>query len=283
MLATKTKKLFKIPFQTFYLNKYGIPLDRTKINGKICNMIKQIKTILEKEKLKIKQYDLELKKYNHIGHLIVRRRKQKIFLCEVKSGVEKGITKNKAQIYKVARKEFLESYIEKAKYNCFILEQALSKFRDTTLPTKLQITELSHCIYTQEQLNWIMEQFEQNPFKQDQCKYITASGVKVRSKSERTIADKLTAHNILFRYECKLQLGKHTIYPDFIILKPDGTIIIWEHFGLMDNSQYELSTIKKVQIYNKCGYKQHTNLICTFEEDLEDPEVIENIIKRFIL
>ena len=53
MLATKTKKLFKIPFQTFYLNKYGILLDRTQINGKICNMIKQIKTILEKEKLKI--------------------------------------------------------------------------------------------------------------------------------------------------------------------------------------------------------------------------------------
>ena len=51
----------------------------------------------------------------------------------------------------------------------------------------------------------------------------------------------------------------------------------------MENAQYELAAIKKMQIYNKYGYKHHTNLIYTFEDDLEDPDVIDEIIKRFLL
>lgn len=246
-------------------------------------MLKKIKTILEEEKLNIKMSEAELKQYNRIGRLVIRKRKRNIFFCEVINSIEKGITKDSERLYKAGRKKLLESYVNKAKHNCVILETALLKFQDTSPPNEFQISALSHCQYTKEQLDWIKANFEQNPFKQEQCKYITDSGVKVRSKSERTIADRLTAHNIIFRYECKLQLGNHVFYPDFVILKHDGTIIVWEHFGRMDNAQYELNTIKKVQIYNKYGYKQHTNLICTYEDDLEDTEVIDIIIKRFLL
>lgn len=51
----------------------------------------------------------------------------------------------------------------------------------------------------------------------------------------------------------------------------------------MDNEEYKIRAQAKVIQYRKAGFKQFDNLICTWEEDLEDMHTIENIIYRFIL
>jgi len=60
-----------------------------------------------------------------------------------------------------------------------------------------------------------------------------------RYKSEVFIDMALFTNNIPFRYECALELGHSTLYPDFTIRHPKtGEICYWEHFGLMDDPSY---------------------------------------------
>lgn len=97
----------------------------------------------------------------------------------------------------------------------------------------------------------------------------------MRSKSECLIANFLYQRNITYRYEAAIELegidgfgNKYSwkIYPDFTILHPKTReIIIWEHFGMMDNAEYSRSALLKINNYINNGYIPGINLICTFE------------------
>jgi len=78
-------------------------------------------------------------------------------------------------------------------------------------------------------------------------------------------------------------LNGKRIYPDFILKKPDGSEIIWEHFGFMDNREYAIKISEKLELYRINGYRQHANLICTYEEDIRSQESISKIIRKFVL
>ena len=60
-------------------------------------------------------------------------------------------------------------------------------------------------------------------------------------------------------------------------------MVIWEHFGLMNDPDYRKRALEKIELYRKAGYVQHKNLICTWEEDIASADDIDNIIRRFIL
>ena len=117
------------------------------------------------------------------------------------------------------------------------------------------------------QREWLYGNYEQNPYKPEQKIYKTKSGIMVRSKSERSLADFFTERGVAFRYEAKLAINGKVYYPDFMILCDDGRILIWEHFGLMDKEEYFISACRKLEQYRRAGYVQHSNLICTYEED----------------
>ena len=78
-------------------------------------------------------------------------------------------------------------------------------------------------------------------------KYRTSFGLFVRSKNEVLIAEALYAAGLEFWYEKRLELvvksgdGYNTDveYPDFTIRLPDGSIVYWEHFGMMDKKDYQ--------------------------------------------
>ena len=133
------------------------------------------------------------------------------------------------------------------------------------------------------QREWLYGDYEQNPYKPEQKIYQTKSGIKVRSKSERGLADFFTEHGVVFRYEAKLIINGKVYYPDFMILCDDGRILIWEHFGLMDKEEYFIGACRKLEQYRKAGYVQHSNLICTYEEDLRSGAVLEEILLRYVL
>ena len=61
---------------------------------------------------------------------------------------------------------------------------------------------------------------EQNKRFQSGRKYMTKSGIPVRSKSEMTIADMLYDLGIEFKYETALDVCGTTVYPDFEIAHP---------------------------------------------------------------
>lgn len=135
---------------------------------------------------------------------------------------------------------------------------------------------------SQEFEEWVNEPYTTNSLNTDQLKYDTPTQIKVRSKSESLISMVLCNHHIPWRYECELQLGTNTYYPDFTILHPKtGEIYYWEHWGMIDNPTYSQHAFQKMQVYAKHGIYPSFQLISTYET-LDMPltlNTIENIIK----
>ena len=97
---------------------------------------------------------------------------------------------------------------------------------------------------------------------------ITNKGEKVRSKSEKIIADKLYELNIPYRYECQLILSGTIIYPDFTILKmPERKEVYLEHFGMMDREDYVKNMTKKLRIFEQNGIVLGVDVFFTQETE----------------
>lgn len=105
-----------------------------------------------------------------------------------------------------------------------------------------------------------------NTLHPDSLKYKSISGNILRSKSELLIDQFLFQNNYLYQYELPLTLNNITLHPDFTILRnSDQKLIIWEHFGMMDNNSYAQSATKKINTYIENGYIPNINLIATYE------------------
>jgi len=115
-------------------------------------------------------------------------------------------------------------------------------------------------------VTWLHESYERNMAHPEQLIHKTVAGFKVRSKSEALIVSKLYQNHIPFRYECALQLGEIVVYPDFTILHPTTKkIYYYEHFGMMDNSEYAHAAFRKLELYSEHGMIPSINLLATFE------------------
>ena len=132
--------------------------------------------------------------------------------------------------------------------------------------------------------SWMTSEYEHNPNYKDQLVHKTISGNLVRSKSEAMIDLSLFKNQIPFRYECALQLGEVTIYPDFTIKHPKtGNIYYWEHFGQMDDPSYSKKAYSKLQLYNSWGIIPSIHLITTYETKNTPltSDLIEKVIEHY--
>lgn len=133
---------------------------------------------------------------------------------------------------------------------------------------------------------WMQAAFESNQYKPEELTHKTIAGVTVRSKAEAMIVSALTRHGIAFRYESKVTVVGHTIYPDFVIIHPKTKeIIYWEHFGLWDNQDYFVKNHKRISELHEAGIMQGKNLIVTYEtRDKPLTEIeIEDRIREYLL
>lgn len=128
--------------------------------------------------------------------------------------------------------------------------------------------------------------YQKNPNYPEQLIHKSISGNLVRSKSEAFIDMVLHINKIPFRYECALQLGEITIFPDFTIRHPvTGETYYWEHFGLMDQASYIQKTFSKLELYASHGIIPSVNLLTTYETK-ENPlsmDMIEKIVHHYFL
>ncbi len=104
-------------------------------------------------------------------------------------------------------------------------------------------------------------------FSKDTPEIYSERGEKVRSKSEKMIADKLFLMKIPYRYECPLNIGRQLpVYPDFTILDAkERREVIFEHLGMMQDSKYAYDALNKVTDYQKAGYSFGDNFFFTME------------------
>ena len=94
----------------------------------------------------------------------------------------------------------------------------------------------------------------EKPSRREELKHTTSFGLLTRSKNEALIAELLHAAGIEFYYEKRLQIvdeqGKiQVIYPDFTIILADGSVIYWEHKGMMADPGYEEMDRKRMRLY----------------------------------
>lgn len=114
---------------------------------------------------------------------------------------------------------------------------------------------------------WQEEAYSGKGFAVNESEILTEKGERVRSKSEKIIADKLLSLGIPYKYEHPLQLARGgVIYPDFTLLDVEKRKeVYYEHFGMMDNPEYAEKAVRKIENYIRNGYIPGNNLIFTFE------------------
>lgn len=121
-------------------------------------------------------------------------------------------------------------------------------------------------------------------------RYFNVKNERVRSKSEKIIADELTRYGIPYRYEYPLQLneGGRIVQkrPDFIALNPNTLEeFVIEHLGMMDSDRYYNNVMNKLYIYEKNGYMIGVNLLI-FHETSDNPvdtKIVDEYIEHFLL
>ena len=114
---------------------------------------------------------------------------------------------------------------------------------------------------------WQETSYTGKGFTANDNEIFTEKGERVRSKSEKMIADKLYMMDIPYKYEYPISLSPYgIIYPDFVVLNvKERKEVIIEHFGMMDNPEYAAGAVQKIDMYIKNGYIPGKNLIITFE------------------
>ena len=114
---------------------------------------------------------------------------------------------------------------------------------------------------------WENTAYQGKSFMPDTPLIFTEKGERVRSKSEKLIADKLLLLGVPYRYEYPVHLKRGAlIHADFCLLDTkERTEVIHEHFGLMDHADYSNSVIWKISQYENNGFRMGDRLLCTFE------------------
>lgn len=113
---------------------------------------------------------------------------------------------------------------------------------------------------------WLKADYEINQYKIHEKIHTTSRGLKVRSKSELLIAEKLDYYCIPYRYEQMIYFERYSFSPDFTIWTTNG-IIYWEHCGLMSDPEYKKSNQWKLRMYDKMDIVPWKNLIVTYDTD----------------
>lgn len=134
---------------------------------------------------------------------------------------------------------------------------------------------------------WASQNYKGNDYFKENKRFFSSNFSSVRSKSEYIIAMTLVRYGIPFFYEKPLRIGKRNfstvIYPDFTIWDVENRQeIYWEHFGMMDDPDYTLKTIKRIIEYQRSGIYIGERLIITFESSDSplDTKHVERISKR---
>ena len=142
-------------------------------------------------------------------------------------------------------------------------------------------------IWEKELVRWYDSEYHGKEFYEGTAEIVTEKGERVRSKSEKILADYFYRNNILYQYEKPLYLkGYGTVYPDFTFLsKKTRKEIYWEHEGMMDKPEYAKSAVKKIESYQRNGIHLGERLILTFETELTvlNSQIVEELVEKYLV
>lgn len=141
--------------------------------------------------------------------------------------------------------------------------------------------------YDQRLNEWLAESYQGKGFAEGAPVITSNNGIRVRSKSEKIMADYFESIGLEYKYECPIYLKSYgTIYPDFTFLsRKSGKIVYWEHEGMMDNPDYARSAVQKIELYERNGLFPGEDLILTFETSASiiNTELMKELTMKYLL
>lgn len=245
-----------------------------------------IEKMLEKEADELRKIIGEADKRKKIGPQGTLRISQK------KTGVEYYIKTNDGQdkclnkehylkkkdmqtAKEIAQRDYDIKLLKNAKTRLQAIEIFLKKYKETCIKSIFQKMHpkrrelIDKIIISDEEYvkRWCEVAYKGKEFQDFDNVIVTEKGERVRSKSEKIIADKLNILGIPYRYEYPVLLdGNIKLYPDFTILKmPERKEVYLEHFGMLDDINYMNTTILKLNTYEKNGIFLGVHLFFTYE------------------
>lgn len=114
---------------------------------------------------------------------------------------------------------------------------------------------------------WQDVSWQRKPFAEGVPEIYTVKGERVRSKSEKILADYFEREGIPYRYEYPVRLsGSKIIHPDFMLLNIHTRKEYYlEHLGQMDNPEYAANAVSRIEEMARNGIVQGNNLLLTAE------------------
>ncbi len=258
------------------------------------NVKAYLNDLLENHKLLLVKYQKELNKLPE-GELGFRAGKNKdghALYCHYLNGQRIGISKNDELINLLAGKKCLEKAIKITENNIKHLRKLAAQYDDPDLISVAgkfpyhYAVHMNHneAIWNEKKRLWLAEEFDQSTFNPWEKVHKTAKGLRVRSKSEVIVAERLDYYKIPYRYEQNVYIRQYTRSPDFTILTKSG-IKYWEHAGKVNDKGYIRKHNWKLELYGSIGIVPWKNLIITYDNEngeIDTRTIDSEIINKLI-
>lgn len=194
---------------------------------------------------------------------------------------------------KLAQKDYNEKIFKLAKKRLGQIERLVKDYDSHEIDNLYdQLHSARKCLVQpvektieQKYADWLTLEYQGKSFVDGATVIMTEKGERVRSKTEKIMADYFYGHNIEYKYEKPLHLnGMGIVHPDFTFFsKESGKEIYWEHDGRMDDPEYARRAVRKIEVYEENGILLGERLIITFEtsEKVLSTKEIKRTIERF--
>ncbi len=193
--------------------------------------------------------------------------------------VRRYIPKNQlATARKLAQKTYQKNILKLTRLRSSQLERVLRDFEDNEIealytslhPARRALiapVEPLEISWEERREKWLKIPYQGLGWREEDRHYVTNNHEKVRSKSEKILADLFFRQGIAYKYECPLFFADQSVlYPDFTFLDPHtDQEIYWEHFGMMDDPTYAQNCLRKINTYANQGIILYDRLLASFE------------------
>ena len=196
---------------------------------------------------------------------------------------------------KLAQKAYDEKVLKLALKRNEQIREILADYKDTEIEDiylrerieRQQLIKPVEPTWEQRFREWKETEYEGKGFRESVPVILTERGERVRSKSEKILADYFYRNGIGYKYECPLYLkGMGTVYPDFTFLSPKtGEEMYWEHNGMMDDPGYARDMVRRIHSYESNGIFPGERLILTYETEqtILNTSKIEQLVTRYLI
>ena len=230
------------------------------------------------------------------GTLVIMDRRTTPSYYHDTCGNRNGISRNDFLKGELARAAYLDRLIKQYEKNHAAIQKAIKELRKKPLrkdPEEYAVKRFRDTDIDLRKALWSADQFRhneqtsQNDFMKEQLLYITNGGVRVRSLSEKIIGNLYEELWIPYWYEKEFivdvtAMGEipgayyyngrwyNKYYPDFTLLLAGGKLMVHEHFGLVEGTDYRGSVGEKIVAYTSSGLFKMEDIIVTYPNDVRN-------------